>query len=43
MIVGLVEVSIKQGEDQKERRGEKDLVIKLNTGGGKTLVGLLIA
>lgn len=27
----------------KERRSEKDLVIKLNTGGGKTLVGLLIA
>lgn len=27
----------------KQRRGEKDLVIKLNTGGGKTLVGLLIA
>lgn len=25
-----------------ERRKEKDLVIKLNTGGGKTLVGLLI-
>src|SRR4051812_36078265 len=25
------------------RRGETDLVIKLNTGGGKTLVGLLIA
>ena len=25
------------------RRSEKDLVIKLNTGGGKTLVGLLIA
>jgi len=27
----------------KERRKETDLVIKLNTGGGKTLVGLLIA
>src|SRR4051794_33249157 len=26
-----------------ERRREKDLIIKLNTGGGKTLVGLLIA
>ena len=26
-----------------ERRDEKDVVIKLNTGGGKTLVGLLIA
>ena len=26
-----------------ERRDERDLVIKLNTGGGKTLVGLLIA
>jgi replicative superfamily II helicase len=26
-----------------ERRNEKDVVIKLNTGGGKTLVGLLIA
>ncbi len=26
-----------------ERRNEKDIVIKLNTGGGKTLVGLLIA
>lgn len=26
-----------------QRRTEKDLVIKLNTGGGKTLVGLLIA
>src|ERR1700733_51808 len=26
-----------------ERRRETDLVIKLNTGGGKTLVGLLIA
>lgn len=26
-----------------ERRREKDIVIKLNTGGGKTLVGLLIA
>jgi hypothetical protein len=25
-----------------QRRGENDLVIKLNTGGGKTLVGLLI-
>lgn len=25
------------------RRGERDLVIKMNTGGGKTLVGLLIA
>ena len=25
-----------------ERRAEKDIVIKLNTGGGKTLVGLLI-
>ncbi len=27
----------------KERRTENDLVIKLNTGGGKTLIGLLIA
>src|SRR5262249_13593811 len=26
-----------------ERRSDNDLVIKLNTGGGKTLVGLLIA
>ncbi len=26
-----------------ERRTENDIVIKLNTGGGKTLVGLLIA
>lgn len=26
-----------------ERRDERDLVIKMNTGGGKTLVGLLIA
>lgn len=26
-----------------QRRGEQDLVIKLHTGGGKTLVGLLIA
>lgn len=26
-----------------ERRNEKDLIIKLHTGGGKTLVGLLIA
>jgi replicative superfamily II helicase len=26
-----------------ERRNEKDIVIKMNTGGGKTLVGLLIA
>ena len=26
-----------------KRRSEKDIVIKLNTGGGKTLVGLLIA
>lgn len=26
-----------------ERKGEKDVVVKLNTGGGKTLVGLLIA
>jgi replicative superfamily II helicase len=26
-----------------ERRNDKDIVIKLNTGGGKTLVGLLIA
>jgi len=26
-----------------ERRNEKDVVIKMNTGGGKTLVGLLIA
>jgi replicative superfamily II helicase len=26
-----------------DRRNEKDLIIKLNTGGGKTLVGLLIA
>lgn len=25
------------------RRGERDLVVKLNTGGGKTVVGLLIA
>ncbi|PZT91584.1 MAG: hypothetical protein DI630_29345 [Gordonia sp. (in: high G+C Gram-positive bacteria)] len=35
-----------QGEVLKtwfERRNEKDLVIKQNTGGGKTLVGLLIA
>lgn len=35
-----------QAEALKEwskRRDEKDLVIKLNTGGGKTLVGLLIA
>jgi hypothetical protein len=34
-----------QGEVLKawfKRRGEKDLVIKQNTGGGKTLVGLLI-
>lgn len=29
--------------DWHERRNEKDVVIKLNTGGGKTLVGLLIA
>lgn len=26
-----------------ERRNERDIIIKLNTGGGKTLVGLLIA
>lgn len=26
-----------------ERRNERDIVIKLNTGGGKTLVGLLVA
>jgi len=26
-----------------DRRDEQDLVIKMNTGGGKTLVGLLIA
>ena len=26
-----------------ERRNQRDIVIKLNTGGGKTLVGLLIA
>ena len=26
-----------------ERRNEKDIVIKMNTGGGKTLIGLLIA
>ncbi|MCH3965733.1 MAG: DEAD/DEAH box helicase family protein [Clostridium sp.] len=26
-----------------QRRNEKDLVIKLNTGGGKTIIGLLIA
>ncbi len=35
-----------QAEALKEwfkRRGEKDLVTKLNTGGGKTLVGLIIA
>jgi len=30
-------------EDWHERRDERDLVIKLHTGGGKTLVGLLIA
>ena len=30
-------------EDWDKRRDERDLVIKLHTGGGKTLVGLLIA
>ena len=43
---GINDLYISQGEvlDQWfERRGEKDIVIKLHTGGGKTLVGLLIA
>src|SRR5690606_5815056 len=26
----------------RERRGERDLVVKMNTGGGKTVVGLLM-
>src|SRR6266700_4965515 len=30
-------------ETWQKRRNERDLVIKLHTGGGKTLVGLLIA
>lgn len=30
-------------EQWHERRSERDLVVKLNTGGGKTIVGLLIA
>ncbi len=30
-------------DDWFDRRNEQDLVLKLNTGGGKTLVGLLIA
>ena len=30
-------------EDWDKRRNESDLVVKLHTGGGKTLVGLLIA
>lgn len=37
---------LEQGEVLRkwfERRNEKDLVVKQNTGGGKTLIGLLIA
>lgn len=43
---GINDLYTSQDEVLKEwfdRRGESDLVIKLHTGGGKTLVGLLIA
>ena len=43
---GIDELWLSQGEaleQWNDRRGERDVVIKLNTGGGKTLVGLLIA
>jgi Rad3-related DNA helicase len=44
--LGINDLYVSQAQVLKEwfrRRGDKDLVIKLNTGGGKTLVGLLIA
>lgn len=42
-IKDLFEIQRQALQDWFERRDEKDIVIKLNTGGGKTLVGLLIA
>jgi replicative superfamily II helicase len=42
-IKDLFEIQRHALQDWFQRRDEKDIVIKLNTGGGKTLVGLLIA
>lgn len=42
-IKDLFEIQRQALQDWFKRRDEKDIVIKLNTGGGKTLIGLLIA
>lgn len=42
-IKDLFDIQRRALQDWFERRSEQDLVIKLNTGGGKTLVGLLVA
>jgi len=36
------DVQTKVWDRWRERRGERDLVVKMNTGGGKTVVGLLM-